>query len=289
MLKFRGLYNIFLKPFSTSCSATRNPSLCSIVTKGKIENRNCDNVVMNETKSPESSCPGKVFKVTPETFDSLAQLAADTLRSGGVIAIPTDTIYGIAADAQNNEAIRRIYEIKGRDCEKPISICLNRRPDFYKWANVQVNPNILRDLLPGPLTLVFERSPTLNPNLNPQTNLIGIRYPDSPFVDCLLTHFGGPVALTSANPSSAPSTLSPEEFRELWPFLDSVFDAGRIPILDSNLNPDTTDGDESTARLGSSVIDVSEIGSFRIIRKGISCDRYVEELSQTFKLTQKFD
>ncbi|PVD28614.1 hypothetical protein C0Q70_11207 [Pomacea canaliculata] len=134
--------------------------------------------------------------------------AASSLKKGHVIAVPTDTVYGIAGLAQNSEAVNRLYSIKNRNCSKPIAISVGDIDDLYRWSKVVVPKQILEDLLPGPVTVVFERSPELNPLLNPNTHLVGIRIPDHAFIRNLSRACGSPIALTSANKSSDQSTLS---------------------------------------------------------------------------------
>ena len=77
-----------------------------------------------------------------------------------------------------------------------------------RWSHVTVDRCLLSDLLPGPVTVVFERRPELNTHLNPRTSLVGVRVPDHGFVRDLVRHCGHPLALTSANVSSAPSTVA---------------------------------------------------------------------------------
>ena len=228
---------------------------------------------------------GEVLRLTPENFKILAKIAAEALEfSGGVIAVPTDTVYGLAADAQNNSSIAKLYGIKSRDCLKPIAICVSAIEDVYKWGKVTVPLELLRDFLPGPVTLVFERTAELNPTLNPGTNLVGIRIPDYPFIQLLAELHGGPVALTSANPSAAPSTIAPEEFKTLWPSLKLIFDGGR---LSSHTNDDGSNGtDRNLARAGSTVIDLSVKGHFRIIRPGSAFLRCKRILCGKYNLTE---
>jgi len=80
----------------------------------------------------------------------------------------------------------------------------------YRWSLVNVSHDLLCELLPGPVTVVFERSPSLNPGLNPGTTLVGIRVPDSGFIRDVTRACKGPLALTSANISNAPSAVSIE-------------------------------------------------------------------------------
>ncbi|ESO82531.1 hypothetical protein LOTGIDRAFT_134383, partial [Lottia gigantea] len=177
------------------------------------------------------------------------------LLSGGVIAVPTDTIYGIAALSQNVDAINRIYDIKQRNSLKPIAVSVGEVEDIFRWSKVTVSKEFLNELLPGPVTVVMERKPELNPQLNPDTNLIGIRIPDHNFIRQISRLCGQPIALTSANISSNRSTLAIKEFEDLWPNLDLIVDGGML-------------GNCQASRLGSTVVDLSLVGKYDIIRQG---------------------
>jgi len=198
-----------------------------------------------------------MVKLTPETLAKAVDMAVELVtQSGRIIATPTDTIYGLSTAAQDVVSVKKLYEIKGRVEEKPVAICVGDIQDIYRWAQVDVPFGLLTDLLPGPVTLVFNRSSQLNHALNPGTRLLGIRIPDYQFIREVARRCG-PLALTSANRSSLKSSLSVEEFEDLWPNLDAVFDGGRLGHLDP-------------MRLGSTVVDLSEAqdGYYRIIRDG---------------------
>lgn len=126
---------------------------------------------------------------------------------------------------------------------------------------MRVPEGLLKDLLPGPVTLVMERSEELNKDLNPFTPLVGIRIPDHAFMQDLAQMFGGPLALTSANLSSQSSSLNVEEFQDLWPHLSLIIDGGPIG-----------DGQSPECRLGSTVVDLSVPGKFGIIRPGCALE-----------------
>lgn len=89
-----------------------------------------------------------------------------------------------------------------------------------RWGTVTVSDDLLRQLLPGPVTVVFERTLALNPELNPGTSLVGIRVPDSGFVRDIARRCGEPLALTSANVSNLPSSLT-TEVRDVFFFLSN--------------------------------------------------------------------
>uniref|UniRef100_UPI00398EF43B threonylcarbamoyl-AMP synthase n=1 Tax=Pristiophorus japonicus TaxID=55135 RepID=UPI00398EF43B len=196
------------------------------------------------------------------------------LQSGRVVGVPTDTIYGITCLAQNSGAIRRIYEIKGRNEDKPLAICVGSVEDIYKYCKVTVSDQVLRDLLPGPVTLVFERTDELNEDLNPFTELVGVRIPKHAFIQKLAQLCGEPLALTSANVSSQTSTLTTEEFRNLWPLLGLVVDGGSIGNM---MSPE--------CRLGSTVVNLAIPGKYSIIRPGCAFAATVEILQNEHGLS----
>ncbi|XP_010975801.3 threonylcarbamoyl-AMP synthase [Camelus dromedarius] len=196
--------------------------------------------------------------------------AVAEMRAGAVVAVPTDTLYGLACSASCSEALSAVYRIKGRNEIKPLAVCLGRVADVYRYCHVRVPEGLLNDLLPGPVTLVMERSEELNKDLNPFTPLVGIRIPDHAFMQDLAQVFGGPLALTSANLSSQASSLTVEEFQDLWPHLSLVIDGGPIG-----------DGQSPKCRLGSTVVDLSVPGKFGIIRPGCA-------LESTTAILQKY-
>lgn len=192
-------------------------------------------------------------------------IAAKLILSGQAIAIPTDTIYGIAASAQNSEAVKQLYEIKRRDAKKPIAICVGNVSDVHLWGDTKhLQQEILESLLPGAVTIVLKRKDVLNPLLNPGVEEVGIRIPNCPFVQELAKICDVPLALTSANLSSEPSSLKISEFSHLWPSLAAVFDGGTL-----------------LRREGSTVIDLSQNGYFKIIRDGSALD-------STLSIVKKF-
>lgn len=197
------------------------------------------------------------------------QQATNLLESGEVIALPTDTVYGLACSANNQEAIQKLYDIKGRICTKPVAICVPEIKDVLHWGRADHLPlELLHALLPGAVTIVVYKSHHLdNPYLNPGIDKIGIRIPKFNFIRKVTKEFKSPMALTSANRSSQKSTLNVNEFRELWPQLGAVFDGGQLGLSEEQ-------------RAASTVIDLSEPGKFKIIRKGVAVKRTVELLEK---------
>ncbi|XP_059048183.1 threonylcarbamoyl-AMP synthase [Achroia grisella] len=210
----------------------------------------------------------KMADIISCTNETSCARAAELLANGQVIAVPTDTIYGLACSANCPDAIKKLYTIKGRDSAKPVAICVTFIPDVRKWGEAgHLSDNLLHTLLPGPVTIVLEKTKHLNnPYLNPHTTKIGIRIPNHSFMNKVTEAFNMPVALTSANFSNEPSTLSIKEFEHLYSHLGAVFDGG---VLSRGLDQNRT---------GSTVIDLSKVGYYNIIRRGISYERIIRIL-----------
>jgi tRNA threonylcarbamoyl adenosine modification protein (Sua5/YciO/YrdC/YwlC family) len=205
----------------------------------------------------------QAFRTNLQACEQALISAEVTLRSDGVIALPTDTVYGLACRAQSSTAIQRVYHIKRRAAQKPLAICVANVIDLYRWVHVPVPESLLHELLPGPVTLVFTRQSALNPLLNPRLVRVGVRIPDHAFVRQLCERLDEPLALTSANLSDSGATSSTHEFRDLWPLVDRVFDGGCL-------------GDVDPERLGSTVIDLSVPDHFTIIRDGCALKRVLQ-------------
>ncbi|KAK0168221.1 hypothetical protein PV327_002046 [Microctonus hyperodae] len=198
-------------------------------------------------------------------------VAVKLLQDSKIIALPTDTIYGLAGLAQNPKSVEKLYELKGRDKSKPFAICLSSVSDISSWGEIDRVPyNLILSLLPGPVTIVVQRKPRLNPSFNPGLDTVGIRVTKYRFVRSLSKILNQPLALTSANSSNDPSSLEPKEFSHLWPQLGGIFHTtpNRKMLRDSY-------------RVGSTIVDLVIPNTYKIIRRGIKVD-------QTVRLLEKY-
>jgi L-threonylcarbamoyladenylate synthase len=121
----------------------------------------------------------QILKVSAgHSEEDVINSAAAIVSRGGVIAYPTETIYGLGADATNEQAIRRIFEIKGRNFNNPISLIIGHSQDVYPLVcKVTVAAQKLMDAFwPGPLTIIFEAAGSVSPLLTADTGRIGIRF-----------------------------------------------------------------------------------------------------------------
>lgn len=194
--------------------------------------------------------------------------AAKALKAGQVIAVPTDTLYGLACDACSPAAVGRIYEIKGRSMTSPLAVCVADVLDVDRFAVTSHLPDgLLSSLLPGPVTLVLDRGKEsmLEKSLNPGVDTIGIRIPECEFIRMVARNFGSALALTSANQSGQPSTVSIQEFEQLWQHCAYIYDGGQLPA----------------GRAGSTIVDLTTPKVYKILRRG-SASKETREILDIF-------
>lgn len=163
--------------------------------------------------------------------DSRVNDAVNALKSGSIIAIPTDTVYGIGADPFNPDAVQKLYTIKGRPEDKPIPLVLSSVEDVHKVSQ-HLPPfffHLTEKYWPGGLTIIVQAK-NLLPQLTAGGTTVGLRIPNQPLLLKILQNFGGPLAITSANFSGKPAATSPNEFGdELTAKLDYIVDDGKTP------------------------------------------------------------
>ncbi len=178
-------------------------------------------------------------------------LAVRILRDGGLVAIPTETVYGLAADASNPMAVRRLYEVKGRPPGHPVIVHIAGVEALPQWAaRVSEDARRLAEAFwPGPLTLILPRTSAAADEVTGGRETVGLRVPDHPLTLALLRTFGGGVAAPSANRFGRVSPTTAEDVRaDLGDDVDLVLDGGPCDV-----------GVEST------IVDCSEEGAMPVI------------------------
>lgn len=161
------------------------------------------------------------------------QEAVKVLHRDGLVVYPTDTIYGLGADALSDEAVMEVYEAKHRLLSKPISIAVSDRDMLGALAVVTpVAETFIEQFLPGPFTVVLKAKKLLPAMLTGGTGMIGIRIPAHPIALELIRQFDGPITATSANLSGGkdPVTINDVHVR-----YDLLIDAGRLTGLPSTV------------------------------------------------------
>lgn len=155
-----------------------------------------------------------------------------TVQHGGVIAFPTDTVYGIGASLKHPEALRRIYEIKGRDVTNPLPVLLSSidRIDLVAELPDARVRGLLRHFWPGGLTVALPARPDAPSEVIHPDGTVGVRVPDHSIALTLCERAGGALATTSANRSGEPPACSPGDITEqLDGAIDVVLHGGFTP------------------------------------------------------------
>jgi L-threonylcarbamoyladenylate synthase len=167
-------------------------------------------------------------QVVPATDEGIDR-AVEVLRAGGLVALPTETVYGLAADAANPEAVRRVFAAKGRPPDHPLIVHLASAADLSRWA-AEVPPaaeRLAAACWPGPLTLVLPRAPGVLDVVTGGRPTVGLRVPDQPVAAAVLARFGGGLAAPSANRFGRVSPTRAEHVvADLGERVDLVLDGG---------------------------------------------------------------
>jgi L-threonylcarbamoyladenylate synthase len=194
--------------------------------------------------------------------DKSLELAAKTIRGGGLIAFRTDTFYGLGVDPFNADAIHKLKQLKGREETKPILIVISERDQLARFINEPSAAfnHLAKTFWPGPLTLIGKAKQSVPRDITAGTETIGVRLPDDEKVRALVSACGGALTATSANPS----TLAPARNAQT---VDDYFGEAIDLIID--------DGEGKTDR-PSTVVDVLGSGA-KLIREGVLLWARIEE------------
>ncbi len=174
------------------------------------------------------------------------QQAIDILRNGGVIGIPTDTVYGVAANALDVQAVDKVFNLKARDDTSPIPVLVGDVDDLHKYGREVSDEAVAlaEAFWPGQLTIVVPKSGIIPLVVSGGLDTVGLRIADHPVPRELVSALGAPITATSANISGSDSLSSAVSVLEhLGSNLDMVFDGGELPpsrpstVVDATLSP----------------------------------------------------
>jgi len=184
--------------------------------------------------------------VTPENLDEALEQAARILRDGGLVAFPTDTVYGVGALVFMERAVERLFAAKIRDRSKAIPVLLSGVRDLNRIAK-HVPPvawQLAGAFWPGALSLVLEKSARVPDVVTAGGPTVAVRVPDHPLALALIERAGSPLATTSANLSGQPSAVTADEVEaSLGDAVDLILDGGPCPggvastVLDLTVQP----------------------------------------------------
>jgi L-threonylcarbamoyladenylate synthase len=179
--------------------------------------------------------------------------AVEVLRAGGLVAFPTETVYGLGADASQPAAVQKVFSVKGRPADHPVIVHLAGADALADWA-AEVPP-VARRLAaacwPGPLTVILRRADTVPDEVTGGLETVGLRVPDQPVALALLRAFGGGVAAPSANRFGRVSPTTAAHVRaDLGGDVDLVLDGGECRVGVESTIVDCTGEEPAILRLG---------------------------------------
>lgn len=199
-----------------------------------------------------------------DSSEKSLQTAADMIKMGFVVGIPTETVYGLGADAANPEAVKKIFEAKGRPADNPLIVHLADFSDAVKYTSFIPDAayRLAERFTPGPLTIVLPKNDRIPMVTSGGLDTVGIRIPSHPVMHRIIELSGCPIAAPSANTSGLPSCTSAEYVvRDM---------GGRIAAV--------VDGGQSEFGVESTVISIESEDRVRILRPGCITKEMLEEV-----------
>jgi L-threonylcarbamoyladenylate synthase len=191
---------------------------------------------------------------TPALFDAAVKRAAQLLRAGEVVALPTETVYGLAANALDEKAVAKIFQIKGRPANNPIIVHIVSVEMANRCVTAWSQPaeQLARAFWPGPLTLVLPRAKEIPGIVTAGGTTVGVRWPGHPFIQAVIRECGFPLAAPSANVSGRVSPTNAGHVRQQL--------GDKISLI--------VDGGQSQVGIESTVLDLT-VSPPRVLRPGM--------------------
>jgi L-threonylcarbamoyladenylate synthase len=191
---------------------------------------------------------------TPELFQKAVRRAAELLRAGQVVALPTETVYGLAANALDAQAVAKIFEIKARPSANPVIVHVADLQMAKRCARIfpPLAEQLAKAFWPGPLTLVLPRAEAIPKIVTAGGETVGIRWPSHPLIQAVIRECGFPLAAPSANLSNQ---ISPTNAAHVHKQLH-----GKVPVI--------VDGGQCAVGIESSVLDLT-VAPPQILRPGM--------------------
>ncbi len=194
-----------------------------------------------------------VIKVDSSNIDIVIEKAVDILKAGKLVAFPTDTVYGIGADAFDKSAVEKIFDAKGRDSRKPLQVLIADRNDLNLIVEEQsdILRKVVEKFMPGALTIVMPAKKDFPRWVTCGLDTVGVRMPSNELALEMIKAFGKPIAATSANISGMPD---PNDAQQVFECLN-----GKVDLI--------LDGGSTLDNVPSTVLDIS-VHPPKILRQG---------------------
>lgn len=204
----------------------------------------------------------KINNQAPES--SLVTYAAEKIHAGEVLAVPTDTFYGLAVDPFNLHAVDRVYEIKTRSRHKPLSLLIESVDQAAEmaWPVPEIFYLLARRFWPGPLTIIVKADPKLPLKVTANTGNVALRVPSAEIPLAIIRSAGLPITATSANLHGEVECTTAIQVRDqLGDCLSVIVDGGQVPGV-----------------MPSTIVDLTGDGSWRLLRQGAIPEEQIVEL-----------
>lgn len=195
----------------------------------------------------------KIYNWSENINENELDNCIEVLRNGGIVIFPTETVYGIGTNAYCEKSVEKIYEIKERPEEKPLSILVSNVNEISKYAiiNNSMEEQIIKNFMPGPITIILEKRPEVFNYITSGKNTIGIRIPDNKIILKILEALKLPIVAPSANISGHPSGI---ELNEILPDfenkVDICIDGGKSELSESSTIVQVVDNEIKILRQG---------------------------------------
>lgn len=176
----------------------------------------------------------KIIKINPQAIDAdVIARAGVILKKGGLVAFPTETVYGLGGDATNPEASHKIYAAKGRPSDNPLIVHISNSQALEKIVTEmpQAAYTLMERFWPGPLTMIFQKNERIPYETTGGMETVAVRMPSDPIARALIDASTGYIAAPSANISGRPSPTRAEHvIQDLGGKIDMILDGGAVPI-----------------------------------------------------------
>lgn len=250
----------------------RNQKTNKKPTKPKNKQKNRQNK-KTEQKRRESKRNHMKTQILESTSENIKK-AAEIIKKGGLVAFPTETVYGLGADAMDPEAVKKIYEAKGRPSDNPTIVHIGRASDIGQLTRM-LSPgivNLIENFWPGPLTLVVNKKPEVPDVTTGGLGTVAVRMPDHPVALELIRNAGCPIAAPSANISGKPSPTTAEHvIDDLDGKVDAILVGGMCRVGIESTVLDMTE--EKPVILRPGIITADDIEA--ALNKDVSIDKVV--------------
>lgn len=171
----------------------------------------------------------KIYHIDIDDLSLIKTEAATTLKQGGLVVFPTETVYGIGANALDPTAAANIYKVKGRPSDNPLIVHIAKNEDIHKYADAShpsVEP-LIHAFWPGPLTLVLPKKDIIPDTITGGLSTVAIRFPDNDIARAIINASELPICAPSANKSGTPSsTVFEHVYNDLFGLVDIIIDGG---------------------------------------------------------------